>query len=47
MLIGPPVQDMNAGAPLDSEQLRVELLNPLVGDVDVRTAMGVAMLTVE
>jgi len=47
MLSGPPVQDMNAGAPLESAQLKAELLNGPAGDVAVRTVMGVAIFTVE
>ena len=46
-LSGPPVQDMNAGAPLESAQLKAELLNGPTGDVDVRTVIGVAIFTVE
>jgi hypothetical protein len=42
-----PGQDMKAGAPLESEQLRVELLNGPAGDVAVRTVIGVAIFTVE
>ena len=46
-LSGPPVQDMNEGAPLESAQLKDELLNGPPGDVAVRTVMGVAIFTVE
>ena len=46
-LSGPPVQDMNAGAPLESAQLKDELLNGPPCDVAVRTVMGVAIFTVE
>jgi hypothetical protein len=47
ILIGPPVQDMNAGAPLESAQLRVILLKGPAGDVAVRTVIGVEIFTVE
>jgi hypothetical protein len=43
ILSGPPVQDMNAGAPEESAQLRAELLNGPAGDVAVRTVIGVAI----
>ena len=47
ILSGPPVHDMNAGAPLESAQLSAVLLNGPAGDAAVRTVIGVAIFTVE
>jgi hypothetical protein len=38
---------MNAGAPMESAQLRSELVKGPTGDVAVRRVIGVAIFTVE